>query len=114
MLCGYCIYSATTDLLEGVGEVSTLGGGAPAGDGAHGSLVVLGSSAGESNGGNMGAHGGGALKLQQADVVQDVEGVIVLVEDDLGDLDVLLVGVHAVQLVGADGNAQTVGGLSAI
>merc|ERR1719341_2941740 len=60
----------------------------------------------------MGAHGGGALKLQQADVVQDVEGVVVLVEDDPGDLDVLLVGVHAVQLVGADGNAQTAGGLS--
>ena len=62
----------------------------------------------------MGAHGGGALKLQQADVVQDVEGVVVLVEDDPGDLDVLLVGVHAVQLVGADGNAQTAGGLSRI
>ena len=57
----------------------------------------------------MGAHGGGSLKLQQADVVQDVEGVVVLVKDDPGDLDVLLVSIQAFQLVRADSHTQRAG-----
>ena len=102
------IWCKSTDLLEGVGIGLTMGG-TPAGDGAHGPLVVLGSGPGESNSAHMGAHGSVSLKLQQTDVVQNVERVVVLMEDDPGDLDVLLVSVHGVQLVGADSHAQRAG-----
>ena len=61
----------------------------------------------------MGSESGGGLELEQADVVGDGEAVVVLVKDDLGDLDVLLVWVGGVELVGSNGYSQTAGRLSA-
>ena len=53
------------------------------------------------NGTNMFSHGGGGLELEQADVVGDGEAVIVLVKDDPGDLDVLLISVGLVEHMGS-------------
>merc|ERR1719369_1969999 len=48
------------------------------------------------------------FQFQQTDVVGDGPAVVVLVENDLADLDVLLVGVLGLEVIVADSNAQQV------
>jgi hypothetical protein len=67
-------------LLEDLGETAALGGGAPAGDGAHGAAGVLFHVGGEADGAHVLAEGGRLGQLQQADVILDRPAVIVLVQ----------------------------------
>ena len=99
-------------LLKDRGKTATLWGGSPAGNNAVGALIVLLVLVGQGDGGNIGSQGGWGLQLQQADVVLNVEAVIVLVEDNGLDLDVLLVRVGLVEVVAADSNSQPAGRLS--
>ena len=101
------------DLHELAGEAAALGGGSPAGDGADGSLVVLLHGPGQADGPDHGAaEVSGLLKVEDTDVVVDGPAVVVGVVVDPGDGNVLLVGVVGVEVVVADPDSESAGGLS--
>ena len=83
-------HNGDRDLLEDTGQRSALGGGSPSGNGAHGSFGVLLVGGGQADGGNMGSHGGGSLKLEQTDVVVDVPAIVVLVHNNTGNLEYIV------------------------
>ena len=93
-------------LLEDPRQVAALAGGAPAGDGAGGAALVLLALGGQGDGAHMLSEGGRLLQLQQADVVGDGPAVVLLVQVDRFDGNVLLVGVHGVEVVAAHAHTQ--------
>merc|ERR1740128_1037033 len=105
-------HNGDRDLLEDTGQGSALGGGSPSGNGAHGSFRVLLVGGGQADGCNMGSHGGGGLELKQTDVVVDVPAIVVLVHNNTGNLDILLVIIVRVEVVGANSNTQPGGRLT--
>ena len=101
------------DLHEDAGETATAAGGSPARDCAHGAGAVLLSVIGQADGVNdAAAEIGGLLQVEDADVVGDCPAVVVGVEVDLGHGNVLLVGVVRVEVVVANSDSQSAGGLS--
>jgi len=84
-------------LLQDTGGASSLGGGAPAGHDAvaRGSVTCL----GKGNGGHELVEAQRLRQLEQGDVVADGEAVVVLVLDDLGEDDRLLVALIHVLVV---------------
>merc|ERR1711936_621707 len=61
---------------------------------------------GDADGANVGSHADGSIKSEHADVVVDVEDVVVLVEPDLGHGEGLLVRTILVQIVAAHLNSE--------
>merc|ERR1719209_2425577 len=94
-------HNRDVDLLEDASQAASLSGGAPAAHGADRALVVLLHAVGDADGANVGSHADCAIKSKHADVVVDVEAVVVLVEPDLGHGEGLLVRIVLVQVVAA-------------
>merc|ERR1719323_1802033 len=94
-------HNRDVDLLEDASQAASLSGGAPAAHGADGAFVVLLHAVGDADGTNVGSHADGSIKSEHADVVVDVEAVVVLVEPDLGHSEGLLVRIVLVQVVAA-------------
>merc|ERR1719182_1123101 len=94
------------DLHEDTGETATAAGGSPPGDSAGGAGAVLLSVIGQPDGVNdAAAEVGGLLQVEDAAVVLGVEV-------DLGHSNVHLVRVVRVEVVVANSDSQSAGGLS--
>ena len=101
------------DLHELAGQTAALGGGAPAGHGAHGAGGVLLPVVRQADGVNHGAaEVSGLFQIQDADIVVDGPAVIVGVEVDSGHSNVLLVGIVGVKVVVSNSDSESAGGLS--
>ena len=85
------------DPAEGTGGGAALGGGAPARDGAVAAGGVAGR--GEGDGLNEVVEDEGRGELQEGDVVGDGPAAVVLVLDDLGQDDLLLVALVLVEVM---------------
>merc|ERR1719394_1433891 len=94
-------HNRDVDLLEDASQAASLSGGAPTAHGADRALVVLFHAVGDADGANVGSHADGSIKSEHANVVVDVEAVVVLVEPDLGHGEGLLVRIVLVQVVAA-------------
>ena len=87
-------------LHQNTGQTAALGGGSPARHGADVPGGVFLAGGGDGDGVNHGAaQVGFAVQVEHADVVGDGPGVVLLVVEDLGDGDVSLVGILAVQVM---------------
>merc|ERR1712122_278408 len=103
-------HNGDVDLLEDASQAASLGGGSPPAHGADRALVVLLHAVGDADGANVGSHADGSIKSKHADVVVDVEAVVVLVEPHLGHGKGLLVRIVLVQVVAAHLASKFVGG----
>jgi hypothetical protein len=84
-LVNSCIY-----LLEDLGEAAALSGGAPTSDSANGASIILLMVSRPANGANMLVEGHSLSQLQQADIILNSPGVILLMQLDSLDSNINL------------------------